>query len=72
MEKMTYEISQIKNGFLLYKSELQKPIEIVFYETFDLALADLQTLLNTNFMIIGQTYLDTNTFPNLTISIKND
>lgn len=70
MENMTYEVSQIENGFLLYKSELDKPIKIVFYETFDLALADLQTLLNTNFMIMGQTYLDTNTSPNLTITIR--
>lgn len=48
MENMIYEILQIENGFLLYISELNKPIKIVFYETFDLALSDLQTLLKKN------------------------
>lgn len=72
MQQFNYSIEKIENGVLLYKSELNNPIKIVYYESFDLALQDLQMLLNTNFMILGQAYLDTNQFTNLTIEFKND
>lgn len=72
MKNLNFEIVKIFNGVLLIEIETDKTQVVTYYDSFDLALAQLQKLLNFNFMVAGQTYLDTNEFKNIKILIKND
>lgn len=70
MKKLNYEIVKIFNGVLLIEIETDSTQVVTYYNDFDLALQQLQKLLNFNFMVAGQTYLDTNQFENIKIVVK--
>ena len=63
-----YEVTKIKNGFLLSKSELTKNLEQIYYEDFSVLITDLIMLCVINLELVQSNA----NFENLKISIKND